>query len=105
MDMDELRQKRAAELQAQLVDRQAEQETQQAYEFQKDSMLKRAMTADAKSRLTTLKLANPTLGEQVEKLVIYLVQSGQVTQIDDPTLKKILAKISGKKRKITIKRK
>ncbi|MFC2174557.1 DNA-binding protein [archaeon] len=105
MDIEALRQKRAAELQAQLADRQVEQEAQQVHELQKDSVLKSILTPEAKSRLTTLKLGNPTLGEQVEKLVVYLAQSGQVSKIDDTTLKQVLQKISGKKHKITIKRK
>ena len=105
MGIEELRQKRAAELQSQLAERQAEQEAQQAYDMQKDAVLKRILTPDAKSRLATLKLGNPSLGEQVEKLIIYLAQSGQAQRIDDATLKKILSKISGKKREITIQRK
>ena len=105
MGLEALRQKRAAELQNQLAEQQAEQEAQQAYELQKEAVLKRVLTPDAKSRLTTLRLANPSLAEQVERLVIYLVQAGQVQKVDDATLKKILSKISGKKRDITIKRK
>ncbi|MCK4327178.1 MAG: DNA-binding protein [Candidatus Diapherotrites archaeon] len=105
MDLDELRQKRAADLQAQLADRQAEQETRVAMELQKDAVLKQLLTPAAKSRLTTLKLGNPLLAEQVEKLVIYLAQSGRVQKIDDATLKQLLSKISGEKREITIKRK
>lgn len=105
MTIDELRQKRAAQLQQQLVDQQAAQEQQQAVDLQIEGVLKKILTPEAKSRLSTLKLGNPSLAEQVEKLVLYLAQSGQVAKIDDATLKKILLKIRGKKRNITIQRK
>lgn len=105
MTIEELRQKRAQELQQRLAQQQAEAEAQQQFEMQKDTLLKKVMTPEAKSRLTTLKLANPSLGEQVEKLIIYLAQSGQVQKIDDPTFKKILEKIRAKKKDITITRK
>ncbi len=104
-DIEALRQRKAAELQKQMEQQQVEQEARQTYELQKDSVLKQILTPEAKSRLTTLKLANPQLAEQVEKLVLYLAQSGQVQRMDDLTLKKILAKISGRKKEITVKRK
>jgi len=104
-DLEALRQRRIAELQRQAVDQQAEQEEQAAFEFKKDAVLKQFLTQEARSRLSTLKLGNPKLADQVEKLLLYLAQSGQVQRIDDLTLKKILAKISGRKREITIKRK
>lgn len=104
-DLEVLRQRKAAELQRQIEQRQAELEAQQQYELQKDAVLKQILTPDAKSRITTLKLGNPMLGEQVEKLLLYLAQTGQVQRIDDDTLRKILARINGRKHEITIKRK
>ena len=105
MDLEELRQRKTAELQQRLSEQQSEQEAVQEFEMKKDSLLKKVMTPDAKSRLTRLKLANASFGEQVEKLILYLAQSGQITKVDDSTLKMILEKIRGKKRDITITRK
>ena len=105
MEADELRQRRMRELQERFAQQQAEAEEAARYNQQKDALLKKIMLPDAKSRLTRLKLANPTLGEQVEQLIIYLAQSGKVQKIDDATFKSILLKIKGKKKDITIRRK
>ena len=105
MDLEELRKRRAVELQQQMGEQQAEAEASRAYEMQIDQELKKILTPEAKSRLSTLKLANPTLAAQVEKLVIYVAQTQNIPKIDDVILKKILTKISGKKRDITIIRK
>ncbi len=105
MDIEELRQRRAAELQRQLAQQQAEAEAQAQYEMQKESLLKKVMAPDAKSRLTRLKLANPALAGKVEQLLIYLAQSGKIQRIDDATFKEILLKIRGKRKETTIIRK
>lgn len=106
MDIDELRQRKAAELQDRIARRQSEEEALAQFEAQKDALLRKALTPDARSRLATLKLANPHLAEQVEALIVHLVQSGQLkSAVDDTTLRQLLARISGGKRQITIKRK
>jgi len=105
MDVDELRQRRAREIQERFAQQQADAEAEARYNLQKETLLKAVMTPDAKSRLTRLKLANPQLGEQVEQLIAYLAQSGKVQKIDDTTFKSILLKIKGKKKNITIRRK
>ena len=105
MDLEELRRRKTAELQKQIEGQQAEAVAARHYDMQKDAALKQILTPEAKSRLTTLKLANPQLADQVEKLVIYVAQTQNISKIDDASLKTILAKISGKKRDITIIRK
>lgn len=105
MDAEELRQRRARELQEQFAQQRAQAEEAARYELQKETLLKQVMTHDAKSRLTRLKLANPARGEQVEQLILYLAQSGKVQKIDDQTFKTILLKIKGKRKDITIRRK
>jgi len=105
MDADELRQRRAREIQERFAQQQAEAEAEARHSLQKETLLKAVMTPDAKSRLTRLKLANPMLGEQVEQLIVYLAQSGKVRKIDDTTFKSILLKIKSKRKDITITRK
>ncbi len=93
-----------AQLQNEVAYRQQEQAQQQQFEAQKDLALNAALTPDAKARLTNLRLANPTLAEQVEQLVIYVFQQTH-KKLSDAELRAVLEKIRGKKKEIKIIRK
>ena len=86
-DLDEIRQKRMAELQAQQAAAQQQAQQQQAvqqqmqqqeaqaqFEAQKKQILGQIMTPEARNRLANLKLTKPELVNQIE---IQLIQSAQ----------------------------
>ncbi len=104
-ELDEIRQRKIQQMQEDVAKQQQAQEETKTLEIQKDLIIKQILTPEAKSRLTNIKLANPQFASQIEYLLIRLYQSGQVTKIDDQQLKMLLAKISGKKKDITIIRK
>jgi programmed cell death protein 5 len=104
--LDELKRKKLQELQQKIQQHEEETKIREQAELQKESILRQILEPDAKSRLTNVKLANPHLASKVEMLLLYLYQNGQLKgKVDDRQMKAILAKISGRKRKITIKRK
>jgi len=103
-DLEEIRKRKLAELQSQISQKQEEAQARAYYETQMDAALRKILTPDAKSRLAAVKLANPQLAAQAERLVLYAYQqTGQ--QLNDAQVRMILEKVRGTKRDITIVRK
>lgn len=105
-ELEEIRRRKLMQLQQQ-QDYQAEA-TRQAdvVDAQRQNILRGILTPEARERLGTLKIAYPDIANQVEDRLIMLAQSGRLNeQIDDATLKEILARLVPSKREITIKRK
>lgn len=107
IELQALRRKKLESLRTELETRQALNEFQEElYEKQIDIIMRQILTPEAKSRLSTLKLAKPLLAQQVEEQLILLLQSGQLRgKIDDNTLRAILGQIASRKKEINIRRK
>jgi programmed cell death protein 5 len=104
-EMDELRRRRMAELQQRFAQEQQRAQMQQQVEAQKQAILRRILTPEARSRLNNLKMVKPEFANQLELQLIQLVQAGRVqTPITDPQLKEILIKLQGSRRDIKITR-
>ncbi|MBQ6099589.1 MAG: DNA-binding protein [Methanobrevibacter sp.] len=116
-DLDEIRQKRMAELQAQQAAMQNQQQQaamqaqqqeaqRQQFEAQKKQILGQIMTSEARARLSNLKLTKPELVEQIELQLIQSAQAGSLRgKVTDDQLKVLLRQIAGQKREIKITRK
>ena len=116
-DLDEIRQKRMAELQAQQAAMQnqaqqqaaaqaQQQQAQAQLEGQKKQILGQIMTPEARNRLANLKLTKPELVNQIELQLIQSAQSGSLRgKVTDDQLKVLLRQIAGQKREIKITRK
>ena len=116
-ELDEIRQKRMAELQAQQAAMQNQAQQQAAaqaqqqeapaqFEAQKKQILAQIMTPEARNRLANLKLTKPELVNNIE---IQLIQSAQAGSLrgkgTDEQIKVLLRQIAGQKREIKITRK
>ncbi|WP_296858479.1 DNA-binding protein [uncultured Methanobrevibacter sp.] len=116
-DLDEIRQKRMAELQAQqaAAQNQAQQQAaaqaqqqaeQEQMEAQKRQILSQILTSEARQRLANLKLTKPEMVNQIELQLIQSAQSGSLRgKVTDDQLKVLLSQIAGQKREIKITRK
>ncbi|MBR2665464.1 MULTISPECIES: DNA-binding protein [Methanobrevibacter] len=116
-DLDEIRQRRMAELQAQQAAAQnqaqqqamaqaQQQEAQAQFEAQKKQILGQIMTPEARQRLANLKLTKPELVNQIEIQLIQSAQAGSLRgKVTDEQLKVLLRQIAGQKREIKITRK
>ena len=116
-DLDEIRQRRMAELQAQQAAAQnqaqqqamaqaQQQEAQAQFEAQKKQILGQIMTPEARQRLANLKLTKPELVNQIEIQLIQSAQAGSLRgKVTDEQLKVLLRQISGQKREMKITRK
>ena len=116
-DLDEIRQKRMAELQAQqaamqnqaqqqAVAQAQQQEAQAQFEAQKKQILAQILTPEARNRLGNLKLTKPELVNNIELQLIQSAQAGSLRgKVTDEQIKVLLRQIAGQKREIKITRK
>ena len=116
-DLDEIRQRRMAELQArqaaaqnqaqqQAMAQAQQQEAQAQFEAQKKQILGQIMTPEARQRLANLKLTKPELVNQIELQLIQSAQAGSLRgKVTDDQIKVLLRQIAGQKREIKITRK
>ena len=96
-----------AQLQAQRAHQEKAAQAQQEAEAQKQSILRKILTPEARQRLTNVKLVQPEFAAQIELQLIQIAQTGRVSlPITDEVLKRLLAEIQSQqtKRDITIRR-
>lgn len=105
-ELSELRRRKMAEMQRQGEQQAAMEQQAQAMETQRQAILRQLLTPEARDRLANVRMAYPDVARSVEEQLIRLAQMGQLnSQIDEPTLKQILRKVSPQKREINIERK
>lgn len=114
-ELEAIRRRRLAELQARaragqgLEDAQAAAEEAAArdeMESQKEALLRQILTPEARERLGRLRMARPEEARGLEGQLVSLAQSGRLqARIDDEQLKTILARLFPSGRDINIRRK
>ena len=108
-DLEELRRRKMEELQerteGQQGTEQAQEAAQQQAEAQKQALLRQFLTDEARKRLNTVKMSKPQFGEQVERQVVALAQSGRLQgKIDDEKMKQLLNELKPDRKSFDIKR-
>ena len=105
-ELEQIRRRRLAELQQRVAQEQQEAEVRQRLEIQKQSMLRRILTPEARQRLTNLKMVRPEFTSQLELQLMQIAQQGRIDlPITDERLKEILRKLQPTRRDIKIRRK
>jgi len=104
-ELEALRKRRMLELQQRMVEEQKQAQTQQQLEGQKQALLRRILTPEARSRLTNLKMVKPEFTQQLELQLIQLAQQGKINiPITDEQLKELLVKLQSGRRDYKIRR-
>lgn len=104
-ELDTIRRKRLEQIQREQEQRMVEQEQAAQIEAQRQMLLRKILTPEARERLGRVALAYPDVARGVENQLIALVQAGRVQSvIDDSSLVEILRKVMPKKRDIKIER-
>ena len=104
-ELEQLRRRRLAELQRAAAEDDRRAEAQQQVEVQKQAILKRILTMEARQRLTNIKMVKPEFADQLEMQLIQLAQSGRVKlPISDAQLKEALVRLQSQKKDIKIRR-
>ena len=104
-EIEELRRRRLLELRRRLAQEQQRIQMQEQIEMEKQAILRRILTSDARQRLTNLKMVKPEFADQLELQLIQLAQQGKInTPITDEQLKEILIRLQSGRREIKIRR-
>ena len=104
-ELDALRKRRMLELQQRMAEEQREVQAQQQLEGQKQALLRKILTPEARSRLTNLNMVKPEFTQQLELQLIQLAQQGRINiPITDEQLKELLVRLQSGKRDYTIRR-
>ena len=101
-ELEELRRRKLAELQAALA-KKKEEEERKAAEALREAILRRYLTAEARARLSNVKLVRPELALQVENYIIALAQSGRLTRpLTEEDIKELLGQLTEERKETRI---
>lgn len=104
-EIEELQRRRMLELRRRLAEEQQRIQMQQQIETQKQALLRRILTPEARRRLTNLKMVRLEFAEQLELQLIQLAQQGKINiPVTDEQLKEILVRIQSGRRNFKIRR-
>ena len=104
-ELEALRRRRLEQLQMSQEQKLVEEEQAAQVEAQRQAVLRKILTPEARERMGRVSLAYPDIARGVENQLIALVQAGRIQSvIDDASLREILRKVMPKKREIKIER-
>jgi len=107
-ELEEIKKRKLEDLkksQLEQFQQQSQEEEQMKQQIaQLEMVVKQALTKEALERYGNLKAAFPDRAVQLVVILAQALQSGQIKNIDDNTLKEILKKIGPEKKDIKIKR-
>lgn len=104
-ELEELRKRRMLELQQKLTQEQQQAQAEKQVELQKQALMRRILTPEARQRLANLKMVRPEFASQIELQLIQIAQQGRIElPIDDDQLKQILMRLQRNRRDIRIRR-
>ena len=107
-ELEEIRRRKMAQIQSQAAEAQRQQQMQEEVNAQKQAILRKILSPEARSRLTNIKMVRPEFAAQLELQMIQLAQSGQLARLgplplSDEKFKIIVSRLSGKKQEFRIK--
>jgi programmed cell death protein 5 len=104
-ELEELRKRRTLELQQKMAQERQQAQAEKRLELQKQALLRRILTPEARQRLANLKMVRPEFASQIELQLIQIAQQGRIElPIDDDRLKEILMRLQGNRREMRIRR-
>jgi programmed cell death protein 5 len=103
-ELEEIRRRKLLAMQ-QRGDEQKQAQVEQRMEAQKQALLRKILSPEARQRLTNLKMVKPDFTEQLELQLIQLAQTGKLPiPLPDAQLKQILIQLQSRKREPKIRR-
>lgn len=102
-ELEEIKRRKLLEYQRRLEAARAEEERLEEARRQREAILRRILTPEARERLANLRMVRPELVENVETQLIQLVYSGRLpTPVTDEMLKEILRRVVGQQGEVRI---
>lgn len=104
-ELEAIRRRKILEMQQRLLQEQEAAEAKKRMEMEKQALLRKILTPEARQRLANLKMIKPEFTSQIETWLIQLTQQGKISiPIDDEQLKEILRRLQTSKKEIRIRR-
>jgi programmed cell death protein 5 len=104
-ELEELRRRKLLAMQQRYSEEQRQAQMEQQVEQQKQALLRKILSPEARQRLTNLKMVKPEFTEQLELQLIQLAQQGKLPiPLSDAQLKQILVQLQTQKRETKIRR-
>jgi programmed cell death protein 5 len=104
-ELEAIRRRKLLAMQQKMGDDQRQVQAEQQMEAQKQELLRKILSPEARQRLTNLKMVKPEFIEQLELQLIQLAQMGKVpVPMSDAQLKQILIQLQSRKREPKIRR-
>lgn len=104
-EVEEIQRRKMLELQRRINEEQRRGQVQEQVEVQKQALLRRILSSDARQRLNNLKMVKPEFAEQLELQLIQLAQAGKINiPVSDKQLRELLVRLQSQRREIKIRR-
>ncbi len=104
-ELEELRRKKLLALQQKVAEEQRQAQAEQQLELQKQALLRKILTPEARQRITNLKMIKPEFTDQLELQLIQLAQTRKLPiPLTDEQLKQILIQLQAQKHEPKIRR-
>jgi programmed cell death protein 5 len=98
-ELEAIRQRKMAELQQQALREQSQDQAVAEAQAQKEVILRKILTPEARARLSNIRMVKPEFAEQIEMQLIQLASSGKLRgQVTDEQLRELLVQLQGKER-------
>ncbi len=104
-ELDQIRRRKLLSMQNRVSDEQRQAQAEQQMEAQKQALLSKILTPEARQRLNNLKMVKAEFAEQLELQLIQMAQTGKLPiPLSDAQLKQILVQLQSRKRETKITR-
>ena len=104
-ELDQIRKRKLLSMQQRMSDEQRQAKEESDIEAQKQALLSKILTPEARQRLNNLKMVKSEFTEQIELQLIQMAQTGKMPiPLSDTQLKQILIQLQSRKRETTIRR-
>jgi len=104
-ELEQIRRRKLLSMQNRVSDEQRQAQAEQQMDAQKQALLSKILTPEARQRLNNLKMVKPEFAEQLELQLIQMAQTGKLPiPLSDAQLKQILVQLQSRKRETKITR-
>ncbi len=104
-ELEQIRKRKLLSMQNRVSEEQRQAQAEQAIEQQKQALLAKILSPEARQRLNNLKMVKKDFAEQIELQLIEMAQTGRLPiPLSDAQLKTILIQLQSRKRATTIRR-
>jgi programmed cell death protein 5 len=104
-ELDQIRRRKLSSMQNRVSDEQRQSQEEAQFEAQKQALLNKILSPEARQRLNNLKMVKAEFAGQIELQLIQMAQTGKLpVPLSDAQLKSILIQLQSRKREPTIRR-